>query len=92
MREVGDVMAVGHQDRARSSVGDADRLDDLLVLQEPRRRRPVGEEQAVTDEVAVVQFLAEVAPVAVAVLRVDQTMVDPLPDEAALAARAERIG
>ena len=47
----------------RPVAGDPHRLDHLLELEQPRRRRAVREHQAVGDEVAVVQRLAEVAAV-----------------------------
>ncbi len=87
-REPGQIGEVVPIDQAYGAVGavalEADRLDDLLVLDQTRGRRPVGEDQPVADEVAVVQFLAEVAAVGVAQLGVADAVVDPLPDEAAL--------
>ena len=66
---------------------DPHRLEHLLELDQPRRRRPVGEQQPVDAEVAVVHDLAEVAAVRERAVVPPQTVVDPLPDEAALAAR-----
>jgi hypothetical protein len=81
---------VGDPDAAGRVGGDADGLDHLLELGQAGRGRPVGEQQPVGHEVAVVEGLAEVATVGEelpAVLGVGaQAVVDPLPDEAALAA------
>ena len=64
---------------------DPDRGEDRLGLEQPGRRSPVGEDQAVDDEVAVVHGFAEVAAVGEVpfALRGDlgDPVVDPLPDE-----------
>ena len=76
--------------RHRRGRGDADRLDHLLELGQAGEG-PVGEQQPVGDEVAVVQGLAEVAAVGEELAAVGragtQAVVDPLPHEPALAAR-----
>lgn len=69
---------------------DPHRLDDLLELQQTGGGDPVGQDQPVADEIAVVQLLAEVAAVGMEHLTgrglLPQPVVDPLPDETALAA------
>ena len=86
-----DVVQVGDADAAGRVGGDADRLDDLLELGQAGRGGAVGEQQAVGDEVAVVEGLAEVAAVGEELGPVvgagPQAVVDPLPHEPALAAR-----
>jgi hypothetical protein len=47
------------------SHGDAERFDDLLEIQQSRPRIPVGVHQAAGDKIAAVDFLPEVAAVAV---------------------------
>ncbi len=95
MPQIGEVVEIGDPDPARPVVPagqrlDPYRLDDLLELHQAGGGRPVGEDQPVADEVAVVQFLAEVAAVGVEHLAVGrqpaQPVVDPFPDEAALTA------
>ena len=90
--EVAEVVQVRDRQPARARVtGDPHGLDDLLELDQAGRRRAVGEQEAVGDERAVVQRLAEVAAVREALAAVGQALaqavVDPLPHEAALAAR-----
>ena len=69
---------------------EADRRRQRLVLPHGRLGRPVGPDHPVRDEVAVVGLVAEVAavgPVGRAVgPRLDEAVVPPLPDEAALQA------
>ncbi len=91
---VADVVQVVHGDPPRRRVDvDPDRFDDLLVLDQARRRRAVREEQPVGDEIAVVDLLAEVAAVGVERVGVllpgepGDPVVDPLPDEATGQAR-----
>jgi hypothetical protein len=76
----------------RVPVGDPVRPDphgreDGLELHQARRRRAVRQHEPIGDEVAVVQRLAEVAAVGEIALRAADAVVDPLPHEAAGAAR-----
>src|SRR5205807_1796874 len=70
---------------------DADRLSEVLELVERGMRRPVGPDDPVGAEVRVVRLVAEVAAVrpefATARIALDDRLVDPLPDEAALEPR-----
>src|SRR5439155_6867395 len=79
------VVPVSYRDAPAGWVDrDRDRGEDRLGLEQPGRGGPVGEDQAVDDEVAVVHGLAEVA--AVGEVRfagrrgLGAPVVDPLPD------------
>ena len=85
------VLPVPDRDAAGGRVDrDPDRGEHRLGLEQAGRRGPVGEDQAVDDEVAVVHALAEVAAVAeVRFARrgeLGDPVVDPLPDEPAVQA------
>ena len=88
-RQVGEVRLVRDDERPGPRVeGDGHRRGERPVLPERRLRRPVRPDQAVGAEVAVVGLVAEVAAVGPAGRavgqRLDEAVVPPLPDEAAL--------
>src|SRR4029453_5716866 len=90
MGQVREVVEVGDPDAAGRVGGDADRFDHLLQLVQAGRGGPVGEQEPVGDEGAVVGGCAKVAARGEELGAVPgvgaQAVVDPLPDEAALAA------
>ena len=88
--EVGETAAVDDGDQPRSGIDRPElrRLRQFFEFIQPRMRRSVREHQSVGDEVGVVRFIAEVAAVhpvlPPGIIFPGNTVVDPLPDEAAL--------